>query len=79
MRGLRNADGRRLVLGGGEGALRPSAGTGQTAEAFRLVFIVAAVFILAAPIALRPIEERPLRGPGTRVKDAIARFRKVAA
>jgi EmrB/QacA subfamily drug resistance transporter len=71
-----------IVLGGGgEGALTPEAfvrhgaGVGgaaavgsQTVEAFRLVFIAAAVFLLAALIAVMLIEERPLRGPATRVK-----------
>ena len=70
-----------IVLGGGgEGALSPEAfvrhGTGaavagdatQAASAFRLVFIAAAVFLVAAMIAVMLIEERPLRGPATRVK-----------
>jgi hypothetical protein len=53
-----------IVLGGGE------AGEGARADAFRWVFVAAALFLAAAMLAVMLAEERPLRGPATRVKQA---------
>jgi EmrB/QacA subfamily drug resistance transporter len=74
-----------LVLGGGgeglspEAFVRHGAGAGSAAaadaamaaaDAFRLVFIAAAIFLAAALVAVMLMEERPLRGPATQVKAA---------
>jgi len=68
-----------IVLGGG----RMEAGTGGVmadtayfAPLFRLVFVAAAVFLFAALVAVTLIEERPLRGPVTRVVGAGAGARE---
>ena len=67
-----------IVLGGGgivEGVERGAsaavaADAAHFAPLFRLVFVAAAVFLFAALIAVLLVEERPLRGPATRVKPA---------
>ena len=51
-----------IVLGGFE------AGEGARGPAFRWVFICAALFLAAATVAVMLVEERPLRGPATKVK-----------
>jgi MFS family permease len=56
-----------IVLGGHDGLtldrLAGAAGAGAFASSFRFVFIVAAIFLGVALLALLTIREQPLRGP----------------
>ncbi|MGH6768243.1 MAG: MDR family MFS transporter [Xanthobacteraceae bacterium] len=57
-----------LMRHGGAGAGVAMAGAAGAEDAFRWVFIAAALFLFAALVAILLIEERPLRGPATQVK-----------
>src|SRR5262249_20856101 len=56
-----------IVLGGHEGLtldrLAGAAGASAFASSFRFVFVVAAIFLGVALLALLTIKEQPLRGP----------------
>ena len=71
--GLEGGEGARLMAtltahGASDGAR--TAGTAQFAPLFALVFVCAAGFLAASWLAVLLVEERPLRGPATRVKVA---------
>lgn len=60
-----------IVLGGfegGEAGAVTGEAVGARADAFRWVFVCAAAFLAAAMVAVMLAEERPLRGPATKVK-----------
>jgi sugar phosphate permease len=71
--GLEGGEGARLLATltahGASGAAR-SAGAAHFAPLFGWVFLSAALFLAASMLAVMLAEERPLRGPVTRVKPA---------
>jgi EmrB/QacA subfamily drug resistance transporter len=71
--GLEGGEGARLMetlARHGTGAAGRAARSAEFAPLFAYVFVCAAVFIAAAMVAVMLVEERPLRGPATRVKTA---------
>ena len=71
--GLEGGEGARLLETFAQGARGGAAGAERAAyfaPLFRLVFVAAALFLAAAMVAVLLAEERPLRGPVTRVKPA---------
>ncbi|HZO44328.1 MAG TPA: MDR family MFS transporter [Xanthobacteraceae bacterium] len=69
--GLEGGEGARLLAtltAHGASSTARAAGTAQFAPLFSLVFLCAAGFLTAALLAVIIVEERPLRGPATRVK-----------
>jgi EmrB/QacA subfamily drug resistance transporter len=68
--GLEGGEGVRLLEfahGVGRGGAEAAERAAHFAPLFRYVFLAAALFLAAAMIAVLLIEERPLRGPATRV------------
>ena len=71
--GLEGGEGARLietVTAHGANAATRTAGAAHFAPLFGLVFLAAAVLLTASLLAVMFIEERPLRGPATQVKNA---------
>jgi MFS family permease len=69
--GLEGGEGARLLAtltAHGAGGAARAAGSAQFAPLFALVFVCAAAFLAASLLAVILLEERPLRGPATRVK-----------
>jgi EmrB/QacA subfamily drug resistance transporter len=73
--GLEGGEGARLlasVTAHGAGGAARAASAAQFGPLFGYVFLAAALFLAAAMVAVMLVEERPLRGPATRVTAKLA-------